>query len=249
MSYHKLKIHKHDFGSPYKIQEEFFEYIDAVATGNKIMAIQELSDLYGCLENEIFKYGLGIEDLKVMSDVSKKVFMEGYRSSQDLVSYLKDNYDSVIAYGLGFIQVKCGNINYNFYHDNVEKFESLGAPHNHQQDFVSEILKGSIEETLYKVTEGYESAYCVCGDTSVPNKKLSYSVDKIMMHNIGDLYLRLSDEYHSVKAPHGTITKVVKCGNKQDAFVISNITKNKKFTHVQESACWELIEEVYNVNN
>lgn len=249
MSYHKLKIHKHDFGSPYKIQEEFLEYIDAIATGNKIMAIQELSDLYGCLENEISKYGLGVEDLKIMSDVTKKVFTRGVRTNQDLLSYLKNNYDSVIAYGLGFIQVKCSDINYNFYHDNVERFESLGAPHNHQQDFVSEIIKGSIEETLYDVVKGEENAYCVCGDTSIPNKNLSYTIDKVITHREGDLYLRLSDEYHSVKVPHGTITKVTKYGNKKDAFVISDITKKKKYTHVQESVCWELIEEVYNVNN
>ena len=53
MSYHKLKIHKHAVGSPYKIQEEFLEYIDAIATGNNVMAVQELSDLYGCIENEV----------------------------------------------------------------------------------------------------------------------------------------------------------------------------------------------------
>lgn len=213
------------------------------------MAIQELSDLYGCIEEEIYKYNLGMKDLKIMSDVTKKVFNEGSRTNQDLLSYLKDNYDSVITYGLGFIQVKCGNVNYNFYHDSVERFESLGAPHSHQQDFVSEIIKGSVEETVYKVSEGSEDAYCACGDTSAPNKKLSYTVDKIVTHNKGDLYLRLSDEYHSVKVPHGTITKVTKYGDKKDAFVISDITKKKKYTYVQESVCWKLIEEVYNVNN
>lgn len=37
MSYHKLPINKHAVGSPHKIHEEFLEYLDAVATGNKIM--------------------------------------------------------------------------------------------------------------------------------------------------------------------------------------------------------------------
>ena len=56
MSYHKIKIHKHSVESVFKLQEEFFEYLDAVANSNPIMAVQELSDLYGCLENEITKY-------------------------------------------------------------------------------------------------------------------------------------------------------------------------------------------------
>lgn len=225
MSYHRLKIHKHNVNSPYKIQEEFLEYIDAIATGNKVMAIQELSDLYGCIENEIEKFGMSVEDLKVMSDLTKKVFNDGTRSIEDLITYLKNNNDSVIAYGLGFIQVKCGNINYNFYHDSVERFNSLGAPHNHKQDFVSEIIKGSITETIYNVYKGEIEAYCVCGDATKPEKKLSYNVQKVLAHKQGDLYLRKSGEYHSVEVPHGTITKVIKYGNKGDAYVISNVRK------------------------
>ena len=89
MSYHKLKIHKHAVGSPYKIQEEFLEYIDSLATGNLVMAVQELSDLYGCIETEIQKFGMTVQELKVMSDLMKEVFDSGTRQSEDLLSYLK----------------------------------------------------------------------------------------------------------------------------------------------------------------
>ena len=130
MSYHKLKIHKHAVGSPYKIQEEFLEYIDAIATGNKVMAVQELSDLYGCLENEVSKLGMTVEDLKVMSDATKKVFISGARTNEDFLEYLKREADSVLSWGLGFIQVKCGDINYNFYHKDVQKFKSTEKPHS-----------------------------------------------------------------------------------------------------------------------
>ena len=64
MSYHKLRIHKHNASSVFKIQEEFYEYLDAVATKNPIMAVQELSDLDGCIENEVAKYGMSIDDQK-----------------------------------------------------------------------------------------------------------------------------------------------------------------------------------------
>ena len=46
------------------------------------MAIQELSDLYGCLENEIRKYGMDITDLKIMSDLTKEVFKSGTTNSR-----------------------------------------------------------------------------------------------------------------------------------------------------------------------
>lgn len=244
MGYHKLKIHKHAVGSPYKLQEEFLEYIDAIATGNKIMAVQELADLYGCIELEASKQGVTVSDLKVMSDLTKKVFQEGYRTNHNFLKTLKEDCDSIIAYGLGFIQVKCGDINYNFYHDSVERFESLGAPHNHQQDFVSEVLQGSILETVYNVSEGFQTAYCVCGDTELPNKKLAYRVKEVLKHSKGDLYLRKSEEYHSVEVPHGTITKVTKYGKREGAYVISDITKSKKYTHVPASECWRMIEEI-----
>lgn len=77
MSYHKLKIHKHSVDSPYKLQEEFLEYIDAIATGNNVMAVQELSDLYGCIENEVQKLGMTVDHLKTMSDVTKGVLGTG----------------------------------------------------------------------------------------------------------------------------------------------------------------------------
>ena len=66
MGYHQLKIHKHAINSPYKLQEEFLEYIDAISTGNKIMAVQELADIYGALENEANKFKLNMNDLKVI---------------------------------------------------------------------------------------------------------------------------------------------------------------------------------------
>ena len=45
MGYHQLKIHKYAINSPYKL----LEYIGTISTGNKIMAVQELADIYGAL--------------------------------------------------------------------------------------------------------------------------------------------------------------------------------------------------------
>lgn len=91
MSYHKLSICKHAVGSPWKIQEELLEYIDAVATDNPVMAAQELSDLYGVIELEAKKYGLTMDNLKTMSDLTNKVFINGARKEQDLFTNIVKN--------------------------------------------------------------------------------------------------------------------------------------------------------------
>ena len=249
--YHKLSIHKHPINSPYKLLEEFTEYIDALASGNKIMAIQELSDLYGCIENEISKFSLTMSDLKTMSDVTKKVFKEGTRfadtftTPKNIIHYLKNNCDSIDSYGLGFIQVKCDNINYNFYHKDIDLFDSVSSPHNHQQDFVSEVLKGSLTEKLYTVIPGSTKAFCGCGDEDlVMHLDASYLTTNT--YKTDDIYLRLKNEYHSVVGTHGTVTKVTKYGKKDNAFVIhEGETSNTK--HIPELALWRMVNDVLNV--
>lgn len=243
MGYHQLKIHKHSIDSPYKVLEEFLEYIDALATGNKIMAIQELSDLYGTLENEISKYGLAIEDLKVMSDITKKVFKEGSRPTFNLHQYLLENHDSIQSYGLGFIQIKCGDINYNFYHKDIPTFKSYESPHSHQQDFVSEILSGKITETLYDVVRGSQLAFCGCGDSKI-SLGLNPSFKEIIIHKESEIYLRLKDQYHSVQGEHGTITKVTKYGHKVDAYVIHPDGK-EKYKSLPKPILWDMVKNIF----
>lgn len=246
MSYHKLKIHKHDIKSPFKLQEEFFEYLDAVANKNPIMAVQELSDLYGCLENEISKYGMNIEDLKKMSELTKSVFKSGLRKNTPFIEYLKDNSESIKCFGLGFVQVKCVDINYNFYSDKIEKFSNSEAPHNHQRDFVSEILKGELKETLYTVKGGNDIGFCGCGDKS-KNIYYEYKECESFKHKTGDLYLRLKDEYHSVSGEHGTVTKVYKMGSESDAFVLSENVDNEHGIEYSVEELWSIVEDVWNV--
>lgn len=246
MSYHKLKIHKHDVGSPFKIGEEFLEYIDAVSTGNLVMAVQELSDLYGCIENEVAKYGMTVAELKVMSDLTREVFDSGTRESEGLLSYLKRVHSSITSWGLGFIQVKCGNINYNFYHDSLQKFSSSQAPHSHQRDFVSEIIKGEIHEVLWDVKDGESPAYCGCGNLFVEDRMLDYSLGKSFVHKQGDLYLRTSEDFHTVSAKHGTVSKVVKYGSRTNAFVIAP-REVEVIKAIPEDEAWKIVEEVLNV--
>lgn len=79
--YHLDKIEKRRFGSLGKIQEEVEELFDAVAQGSKVMALVELSDLYGAMEGYLAENypGIQMDDLKKFSGITQRAFRNGYR--------------------------------------------------------------------------------------------------------------------------------------------------------------------------
>lgn len=77
--YHITKIDKAVYGTPDKIIEEVEEYKDAVKQNSVIMAHMELSDIYGALESLAQLEGLTMNDLKIMSDITKRAFTNGAR--------------------------------------------------------------------------------------------------------------------------------------------------------------------------
>lgn len=81
MGYHVMPIAKGQVGELSKIQEELSELKDATAQDSKIMALVELSDLYGAIELYIEKHfpDFTMEDLKVMSNITRRVFENGER--------------------------------------------------------------------------------------------------------------------------------------------------------------------------
>jgi NTP pyrophosphatase (non-canonical NTP hydrolase) len=79
MTYHLSQIKKGILGESSKIQEELDELIDAEKQEAKIMIAVELSDLYGAIELYAEKFNLSMEDLKKMSDITKRAFKSGHR--------------------------------------------------------------------------------------------------------------------------------------------------------------------------
>jgi hypothetical protein len=79
--YHNDLIPKtRELGSSDKITEEYREFIDALKQGNKIMALVELSDLYGAMDFYLkTHFGMTIDHLKTMSDVTCRAFENGRR--------------------------------------------------------------------------------------------------------------------------------------------------------------------------
>jgi hypothetical protein len=81
MGYHLRKINKGTYGQLSKIREELEDLEDAIDQDVFIMAFVEMSDLYGALEAYADNMGISMEDLKKMSDVTKRAFMDGSRTS------------------------------------------------------------------------------------------------------------------------------------------------------------------------
>ena len=79
MGYHLTEIKKGILGKASKIQEELDELVDAEMQDNKILAIVELSDLYGALEAVAVSYDCSMEDLRKMSEATKRAFVSGHR--------------------------------------------------------------------------------------------------------------------------------------------------------------------------
>jgi hypothetical protein len=80
MGYHKNKIPKGVFGEVSKIDEEYLEFRDAIDNDNPVMALMELSDLIGAIEEFSKKhYNIGMDSLKKMSDTTKSAFEDGTR--------------------------------------------------------------------------------------------------------------------------------------------------------------------------
>lgn len=85
MGYHIAKITKGKFGDLSKLQEELDELKDCEVQDNKIMALVELSDLYGAIKGYLAKHipSMTMEDLRIMSEATERAFKDGTRISRD----------------------------------------------------------------------------------------------------------------------------------------------------------------------
>ena len=81
VGYHLKEIPKGQVGEISKIKEEILELEDALDQNVKIMALVELSDLYGSIELFLEKHfpDIKMDDLKKMSDVTQRAFKNGRR--------------------------------------------------------------------------------------------------------------------------------------------------------------------------
>lgn len=83
--YHVGEITVGTLGNLSKIQEELDEAVDAENQSNRLMVLLELSDIIGAVEAVLEKQfpGFTLEDLKTMSDATKRAFLSGHRQTKD----------------------------------------------------------------------------------------------------------------------------------------------------------------------
>lgn len=83
--YHINKIARGKLGELSKIQEELDEAKDAEQQGVRIMLLVELADMVGAIESYLDKHfpGMTLDDLKGMSNVTRRAFESGARPSRD----------------------------------------------------------------------------------------------------------------------------------------------------------------------
>ena len=78
--YHMREMPKGTIGEISKIEEELEELKDAMEQDCRIMALLELSDLYGAIELFLDeKFGMEMDELKSMSDITQRAFRSGAR--------------------------------------------------------------------------------------------------------------------------------------------------------------------------
>lgn len=77
--YHTRKIRKGELGEASKIREEFEEFQDALLQENTLMALHELSDLYGAISAYLKRFNLEMRDLEIMSKATSRAFKSGER--------------------------------------------------------------------------------------------------------------------------------------------------------------------------
>lgn len=83
--YHIHQISKGVYGELSKIQEELDELRDAEAQGIKILALVELSDLYGAVDQYLKQHhpGVTMDDLRDMAAVTHRAFQQGVRVASE----------------------------------------------------------------------------------------------------------------------------------------------------------------------
>ena len=83
MGYHLREIQTRGvFGQTSKILEEVEEFEEAIEQDNRILALVELSDIYGALEAVAQRLGTNMAEVAKMAAATKRAFEAGTRVSK-----------------------------------------------------------------------------------------------------------------------------------------------------------------------
>lgn len=97
MGYHTKKIERGVFGEVSKIREEYEEFCDALAQGNPVMKLVELSDLIGAIEAySVQHHNITLEELIKMKNATKSAFEDGIRTDRSEIKWRCRRCNSIV---------------------------------------------------------------------------------------------------------------------------------------------------------
>jgi|GEM_PF-3464058 len=263
MGYHIEKIPKGILGELSKVEEEVAELADAFQQGNRLMALQELSDIYGAVEHVLSRRfpGFRMHDLAVMAEATHSAFCDGTRKEVPrniTFETLRANCTSIHFFGLGFIQIKLGEFErVHVYHPALPAF--VDEPHDHRYDFESTVLLGELVNTRYQfaVTRDDCPTEFEMGETSC-NKERPAKATKASVMLLGksravvpagESYVMGRDEFHTIATSPLCITHLRRSVPvKENACVVRRIGEAPvcPFSQiVSETQLWEYVHDAF----
>ncbi len=263
MGYHVTHIPKGILGELSKIEEEVAELADALAQGNKLMALQELSDMYGAIDSMLERrfVGFSMEDLAVMARATRSAFLDGTRPSHRPSVTLEDlraRCTSIHFFGLGFIQIKLGPLErVHVYHPELAAF--VDEPHDHRYDFESTVLLGSLTNTTYQFVAVPDECptdlrmletSCSPENTADPKEAVVRLVGKSVAEvKAGESYVMGRDQFHTIATSPYCVTHLRRSTPvKEYARVVRRVgapTVCPFSKNVDEEKLWEYVYDAH----
>lgn len=190
---------------------------------------------------------------------TQEVFF-GFGSPVDIITdvkllttdWLKQNCESIRYFGLGFIQINIKNTRrrYHFYTPETAPTANKEEIHNHRYNFKSNILYGSIKQTIYYPVDGYEYmvkiSNCQKGTPDIYKGQLGVEKGEENTFVQGDFYFLNHKRFHTVEADN-CITLVSRGDTITETATI--LTKEKKeycpyATPYTEEELWDIVDRM-----
>lgn len=170
------------------------------------------------------------------------------------IKWLKENCKMIHYFGLGFIQVKIGQLHrMHFYTKLLPPIVPEEDVHNHRYDFESKILLGSFTQEIFNVIPGdthlLEDESCQEGvETKTEAKPCSIITSSQHTYGVGCKYYISHEVFHRVQYEGDCITQLLRSPYRKDFAQVIRPKEQGKICpfsqKVEEKDLWKIIEEI-----
>lgn len=172
------------------------------------------------------------------------------------IDYLKKNYTKIHGFGLGFIQIKLGEVfRVHIYTSKVSLTTQAEEIHNHRYNFKSTVLKGLLTNKLYQINPSPTGEFILVDEAcnpNIPKTQHHVTVDTPKLISefktpINTAYFLDKDTFHQVESQEGTITLVergpVVKPMAQIVYPKNQINTCPFSSNLPEAELWEITKE------